>query len=119
MSAVIIGVVILLKYTTSASALGLLMTFAAFTYGPLIGIFFFGIITKRSVIDKAVPIIALISIAITFFLWYYSAGSPGIVKGGYGIFGAYKFGFEIIILNSFITFIGMLAISNRNTSTAE
>jgi Na+/proline symporter len=119
MSAVIIGVVILLKYTTSASALGLLMTFAAFTYGPLIGIFFFGIITKRSVVDKAVPVIALISIGITFLLWYYSAGSPGIVKGGNGIFGEYKFGFEIIILNSFITFIGMLAISNRNTSTAE
>jgi Na+/proline symporter len=119
MSAVIIGVVILLKYTTSASALGLLMTFAAFTYGPLIGIFFFGIITKRSVIDKAVPVIALISIAITFFLWYYSAGSPGIVKGGYGILGAYKFGFEIIILNSFITFIGMFTISKHNTSTAK
>ncbi|NRA11382.1 MAG: sodium:solute symporter [Crocinitomicaceae bacterium] len=119
MSIVIILVVILLKYVTNDSVLGLLMKCAGFTYGPLIGIFFFGILTKRSIIDKMVPYVSLISIAITFFLWYYSAGSPGIVKGGSGIFGAYKFGFEIIILNSFITFICMLAISKRNTRTAE
>lgn len=113
MSMVIIGVVILLKYTTSDSAIGLLMTLAGFTYGPLIGIFFFGIITKRSVFDMAVPIIALISIGICFLLWYYSYGAPGIVKNGFGIFGTYKFGFEIIILNSLITFIGMFAISSK------
>ena len=93
------------------------MKCAGFTYGPLIGIFFFGILTKRSVIDVMVPVIALISIGITFFMWYYSAGSPGIVENGTGIFGEYKFGFEIIILNSFITFIGMFAISNKKQIT--
>jgi len=119
MSIVIILVVILLKYVTNDSVLGLLMKCAGFTYGPLIGIFFFGILTKRSIIDKMVPYVSLISIGITFFLWYYSAGAPGIVKNGLGIFGEYKFGFEIIILNSLITFIGMLAISRSNLSTAE
>jgi len=119
MSFVIIGVVILLKKTTDDSAIGLLMKFAGFTYGPLIGIFFFGIITKRAVVDKAVPFIALVSIGITFLMWYYSYGAPGIVENGLGIFGKYKFGFEIIILNSLITFIGMFAISSKNTSTLE
>lgn len=119
MSFVIIGVVILLKNTTDDSAIGLLMKFAGFTYGPLIGIFFFGIITKRSVMDNIVPFVALVSIAITFLMWYYSYGALGIVENGLGIFGKYKFGFEIIILNSLITFIGMFAISSKNTITAE
>ena len=65
MSVVIILVVILLKYTTDRSAIDLILKFAAFTYGPLIGLFFFGIITKRSVIDKSVPFICIISILLT------------------------------------------------------
>jgi Na+/proline symporter len=116
MSIVTILTVILLKYTTDSSAIGLLMTFAGFTYGPLIGMFFFGILTKKEIKDKAVPIVSLVSIAVTFVLWFYSAGSPGIVKGGYGIFGGYKFGFEIIILNSFLTFIGLFIISSLQRS---
>src|SRR5690606_34180527 len=55
MSAVIILTVIALKYTTDESAIGLLMKFAGFTYGPLIGMFFFGILSKRFVKDKVVP----------------------------------------------------------------
>lgn len=118
MSMVIILVVILLKYVTDDSVIGLLMKCAGFTYGPLIGIFFFGILTKRSVKDNLVPIISIVSIAITFALWYFSTGAPGVAEGNLGIFGNYKFGFEIIILNSLITFIGMLAISGRNQITA-
>lgn len=112
MSGVIILVVILLKYTTSDSAIGLLMKFAGFTYGPLIGIFFFGILTKKGINDKLVPIISVASIFITFLLWFYSAGAPGIEEGRLGIFGEYKFGFELIILNAFLTFIGLLFMSN-------
>ncbi|MFT6924255.1 MAG: Na+/proline symporter [Crocinitomicaceae bacterium] len=119
MSVVIVFVVIILNQTTDRSAIDLILKFAGFTYGPLIGMFFFGILTTRNVKDKLVPIICLISILITVAFWCYSAGGPGVVKGGYGILGYYKFGPEIIVLNSFITFIGMLAISNRNTSTAE
>ena len=111
MSGVIILVVILLKYTTTDSAIGLLMKFAGFTYGPLIGIFFFGILSKRSIIDKMVPFVCLLSIGVTFLLWYFSCGAPGVEKGMPGIFGMYKFGFEIIILNALITFIVMFALS--------
>jgi len=113
MSAVIILVVILLKYTTSDSAIDLLMKFAGFTYGPLIGLFFFGILTKRSIKDRVVPFVCLLSIGLTFILWYYSAGAPGAGKGMPGILGNYKFGFEIIILNALITFITMLLVSRK------
>jgi len=116
MSIATILTVILLNYTTDESAIGLLMKFAGFTYGPLIGMFFFGILTKREVKDKLIPFICAGSIMLTFFAWYFSAGAPGIVPGGYGIFGDYKFGFEIIILNAFITFIGILFFSKKQTA---
>lgn len=118
MSAVIILVVILLKYTTSDSAIGLLMKFAGFTYGPLIGIFFFGILSKRSIKDVFVPFVCLFAIGMTFVLWYFSCGAPGVESGEPGIFGMYKFGFELIILNALITFIVMLAMSGRKQQIA-
>ena len=112
MSFVLIAVVLMLKYFTNESAIGLLMKFAGFTYGPLIGIFFFGILTKRSIKDRGVPIVSLIAILITFLLWYFSAGAPGGSKTD-GIFGAYQFGFEIIILNALLTFSAMFFISSK------
>lgn len=110
MSAVLILVVLLLKKTTDDSAIVLLMKFAGFTYGPLIGVFFFGIITKRKVKDVFVPIISLTAITISFFLWYFSAGAPG-GSPEIGLFGGYHFGFELIILNSLLTFILMYVAS--------
>ena len=116
MSVVIILTVILLKKTTDSSAIGLLMKFAGFTYGPLIGMFFFGILSKRMVKDKLVTTVSLISILTTIVLWYLSAGAPG----GYeengialGIFGAYRFGFEIILVNALITFAGLYFLSKK------
>lgn len=111
MSGVIILVVIALKYGTDASAIGLLMQFAGFTYGPLIGIFFFGVLTKRMLRDTIVPFVSLLSIVITFLLWYFSASGPGASSDGSGIFGMYKFGFELIIINALITFAGLLLMS--------
>ena len=114
MSGVIIITVLILKRFTDESAIGLLMKFAGFTYGPLIGMFFFGIISKRFVADKRVPLVSFISIAATVLLWYFSAGAPGgytVNKVSFGVFGAYKFGFEIIILNAVITFVGLFLVS--------
>lgn len=113
MSMVIILVVILLKYTTNESAIGLLMKFAGFTYGPLIGMFFFGIMTKRELKDRWVPFLSLFSIVATFLFWFYSAGAPGGNSDGTGIFGRYQFGFEIIILNAIITFIALFLSSKQ------
>ncbi len=116
MSFVIILTVILLKKFTDESAIGLLMKFAGFTYGPLIGIFFFGILLKRNVRDTRVPFISIVSILITFVLWYFSAGAPGgeFVNGqNVGVFGAYRFGFEIIILNALVSFLLLLVFSSK------
>jgi Na+/proline symporter len=114
MSGVIVLVVLLLKYVTDESAIGLLMKLAGFTYGPLIGLFFFGIITKRKLEDKLVPVVSLIATLLMFFFWYYSTGAPGVEKGSLGMFGAYRFGFEIIIYNAIFSYVLLLFISKKN-----
>ncbi len=115
-SILIILVVLLLHHYTDDSAIGLLMKFAGFTYGPLIGIFFFGILTNCHVKDKAIPIASILSIAFTFVLWYFSKGAPGVEKGASGNLGEYSFGFEIIILNAFLTFTLLFIASKAQSS---
>ncbi len=114
MSIAIVLMVLLLKYGTDESAIGLLMKMAGFTYGPLIGLFFFGILTQRKLNDKLVPLISLLVPLIIGILWNYSTGAPGIPKGELGIFGAYKFGFEIIIYNALLSYVGLYLISKAN-----
>ena len=115
-SILIIVVVLILHHFTDDSAIGLLMKFAGFTYGPLIGVFFFGILTKCVVNDRTIPLTSVLSIAMTFLLWYFSKGAPGVEKGAPGILGEYSFGFEIIILNAFLTFTLLLIASKAQSS---
>ncbi len=76
---------------------------AAYTYGPLLGLFAFGIFTKIKTLDTAVPIIALLSPILCFFLNKFSVD---LLLG-------YKFGFELLIVNGLITFIGLLLFSGH------
>ncbi len=115
-SLLLLVIIIVLKYTTTMSAIGQIMFFAGFTYGPLIAMFFFGILTKRTLNDKLVPVMCLLAVAVTIILWYFSAGGPGgvVVKNvPVGIFGRYKIGFELIILNSVLTFASLFLISKK------
>ena len=111
-SVILLLVILILKYTTSKSAIDSLMFFAGFTYGPLIGMFFFGIITKREIKDKLIPVLSLLAVGLTIFLWYFSAGGPG-GKAGMDILGGYNIGFELIIFNALITFGLFLLFSKR------
>ena len=67
---------------------------AGYTYGPLLGLFAFGMITKRNVRDKLVPYICLSSPVITFILDKNSMAWIG-----------YSMGFELIVLNGLITYL--------------
>jgi len=111
MSMVIVATVILMYYTTDSSAIKLLLTLAGFTYGPLIGMFFFGIMTKRKVVDVAIPIISAVSFFAMFFMWWFSTGAPGVPEKTEGWLGPYVFGVEMILINAIITFTGMLIAS--------
>jgi solute:Na+ symporter, SSS family len=81
-----------------------LFTIAGYTYGPLLGLFSFGLFTKRIVTDRITPFIAIISPVICFFLSRYSAQ----------LLNGYKFGFELLLLNGLLTFIGLLIFSKRS-----
>lgn len=97
-------VVVAFKYLVSESVVKAIFTVASFTYGPLLGIFFFGILSKRAVHDKWVPIICLLS---PFICWALDANSKAW-------FGGYVFSFELLLINGLITYVGMYLISVKN-----
>lgn len=80
-----------------------LFTIAGYTYGPLLGLYSFGLFTKRKVTDSITPFIAVISPVICFFLSRYSTQ----------LFNGYKFGFELLLVNGLLTFVGLLIFSKR------
>jgi Na+/proline symporter len=81
---------------------------AGYTYGPLLGLYTFGLFVKgRKVIDKAVPYIAIASPVVSYFLKMYSPQ----------LFGGYRIGFEILIINGLLTFLSLLVFSKREKSS--
>lgn len=79
-----------------------LFTIAGYTYGPLLGMFSFGLFTKRKVNDKITPVIAILSPIICFLLSKYSVV----------LFNGYKFGFELLLLNGILTYSGLWIFSS-------
>jgi hypothetical protein len=87
----------------------MLIKLAGFTYGPLIGLFFFGIITSRELIDKLVPIISIVVPVIIAMVWYLHSQEKIL------FLGTYKFGAELIIYNAALSFLGLLLISKSKS----
>jgi len=103
---ILLAVIVIFRAINDRAVIDKLFTVAGYTYGPLLGLFSFGMFTKRGVQDKWVPLIALSSPVICYIL---SANSKVLFSG-------YTFGFELLILNGFITYVGLLAISHRQTA---
>jgi hypothetical protein len=80
-----------------------LFTIAGYTYGPLLGLYSFGLFTNRKVNDRLTPFIAIISPLVCYFLSKYSEV----------LFNGYKFGFELLLLNGLLTFIGLYIFSRK------
>jgi uncharacterized sodium:solute symporter family permease YidK len=95
------------KALDNKSIVDLIFDIAAFTYGPLLGLFSFGILTKRQFISPSVVYLTLLSPVICYGLKFYSAE----------LFGSYQFGNEMLIINGIITFI-LLFIFSKNPSHA-
>jgi SSS family transporter len=97
--------VIVFKIIDNKSIIGVILNLAAYTYGPLLGLFAFGILTKRKLNDGAiVPVICLLSPLISFMIWKFSTS----------LFGGYQVGIELLVINGLLTFLGLLMISARN-----
>ncbi len=109
--------------------LGNLFKAAGFTYGPLLGLYGFGLATRRRVRDAWVPVISLLSVAICLALDGQDIVGPlaGLSDQAVArwqgavdrLLGGYRFGFEILILNGILTSFGLLLASRRAGPSAE
>lgn len=102
-------IIVIFKLVNNDAVINNLFTIAGYTYGPLLGLYSFGLFTKKAVTDKLVPPICVLSPAICYVLNEFSQVW----------FGGYKFGFELLIINGLITFIGLSLISKKNTASAS
>ncbi|MFN4365963.1 sodium:solute symporter [uncultured Chryseobacterium sp.] len=95
--------VIIFKVINDNSMIGLILKLAGFTYGPLLGLFAFGIFTKYKVKDKLVPFVCIAAPVISFFIDKYQEK----------LFGEFKIGLELLIINGLLTFIGLWLIRKK------
>jgi len=103
---VVMGLVILvINMLNNTSVIDAVYIMASYTYGPILGLFAFGIFTKKHVYDKYVPLVALLSPVLCFILQ----------KNSQAWFNGYSFSYELLIMNAFFTFIGLLLISRKTT----
>ncbi len=91
---VLFATILIFNWVNNDAVISGLFKAAGFTYGPLLGLFAFGILTKLQFTDKHVIAISLLSIALTAGYYF---GMPKIIEG-------FKAGFELIIINGVITF---------------
>jgi Na+/proline symporter len=108
MSFLLYIVIMLFSLISDESVVSSLFKAAGYTYGPLLGLYAFGMIHKKEVRDQWVPWLCLITPLITYWLQYNSEE----------FFGGYRFGFELIILNGLLTYLGihLIAIKSLNQS---
>jgi Na+/proline symporter len=98
-----LALVLLFKWADNPSMIGLILKLAAYTYGPLLGLFAFGMLTRRSLADRLVPVVttgAPILCAILEFNQQY-------------LLGSYRLGLELLMVNGILVFAGLFAISRR------
>ncbi|RYC70388.1 MULTISPECIES: sodium:solute symporter [Spirosoma] len=101
-------VIIVFRQLNSKEVITAVFDIAGYTYGPLLGLYAFGIFSKRPVLDWVVPFICLASPVLTYIVNENSAAW----------FNGYQFGFERLLLNGLFTFVGLWAVS-RPVKEAE
>ncbi|MBA2500994.1 MAG: sodium:solute symporter [Chitinophagaceae bacterium] len=117
------------KLIDNKSIIDVILKVAGFTYGPLLGLFSFGILTNRQINDRLSIVVCLLAPAIIFGVdfvnniqWYEAQlkleGSfvQNIKSFSTSIFGTFKIGYELLIYNGILTFLGLLAISKKSES---
>jgi SSS family transporter len=104
----LLGLVILVfKALNDESVISALFKVAGYTYGPLLGLFSFGLFTKFNIKASSIPIIAILSPCLSYLISLYSEQL---------LFG-YKFGFELLVVNGLISFLGFYLFRERNSKS--
>jgi len=106
-SVLFVVMILLFRLLNSTSVIDAIYTLCGYTYGPLLGLFAFGMLTKRMPRDRYVPYICvaspLVCYAIDTLTWQWSG---------------YRFGYELLMLNGLLTFLALI-VGSRCTPSAE
>lgn len=108
MSMVFIVIMLIFKMLNNKSIIDAIYTIVSYTYGPLLGMFAFGLFTKRQVRDKLVPFVAVASPFICYGLNSISTG-----------YFNYPLGYELLMINGLITFGGMCLLSRNKRGVSN
>jgi Na+/proline symporter len=107
---IVLGLTIMLfRVINDESVISAIFRMAGYTYGPLLGLYAFGLFTNLQVRDRLVPLLAILSPVISFLLSHFSEE----------LFNGYQFGFELLIVNGAIMFTGLLLTSRKSTKTTS
>lgn len=101
-------VIILFHILNEDDAISAVYTLASYTYGPILGLFAFGMFSRRSVNDRMVPVICIAAPVICY-----------VIKHTLGKAYGYEMSFELIILNAVITCAGLALMSTKHTEATE
>lgn len=107
MCVVFVLFILLFRYANSSSLIEVIYTLASYTYGPLLGLFTFGLFTRRMPNDTRVPYICLASPLLCYAL---NAATQALWD--------YRFGYELLMLNGLLTFAGLWLTRNEEIATA-
>lgn len=105
----LIVILVFQQFSENRSVIDAALGMAAYTYGPLLGLYSFGIFTKRKILDGWAPVVCVLSPFLTWILDFYSEI----------LFWGYRFSFETLIVNGMICFLGLLIISRKATSPED
>lgn len=100
--------ILMFRAVNSMSLIDAIYTLASYTYGPLLGLFAFGLFTRFSVRESLVPLVAVAAPVVSYLL-------SRLFESLWG----YQFGYELLLLNGAFTFLGLLLLSRRNATTAK
>jgi Na+/proline symporter len=119
-------VVMMFKWMDNKSIIDIILKVAGFTYGPLLGLFAFGILTKRKINDKLSLIVCLLAPVLILGIDYVNnidwwqkqlkldeTTVAGVRALSAGVFGKFKIGTELLIYNGILTFLGLFMISRK------
>lgn len=108
-SLILIVVMLIFKYAIAdKSVITKLFEFAGYTYGPLLGLYAFGLFTKRKVKDKWIPVVAVLAPILSYFISYFSLQYLN-----------FEFGFFILILNGLLMYLGLILICSQKHQSAS
>ncbi|MDA3942970.1 MAG: sodium:solute symporter [Bacteroidetes bacterium] len=102
-TSIILLIIVLFREINNQAVIARLFTIAGYTYGPLLGLYAFGLFTKHQLKDRFVPLVVLLAPLLTYFIDTNSST----------LFNGYNFGFELLILNGLLTYTGLWIIKKR------